>query len=104
VETGGGAPLEEADSTRAISIMDGEGCAMTAVLRWQQAEGKRHAVKLVDELPPVPGIPFRTLCMKDVTADRHDFTDLGGIWLDPTCVECETAWRRMRVTATGMLL
>jgi hypothetical protein len=77
---------------------------MTAVLRWQQAEGKRHAVKLVNKLPPVPDVPFHSLCGIDVTPRRNDFVELGGHWLDPTCPECEVAWLRSNVTASGILL
>jgi hypothetical protein len=52
------------------------------MLRWQQAEGRRHAL---DGRPPNEGGAFDALCGKTVTVQRRDIPDLGGRWFDPTC-------------------
>lgn len=59
--------------------------------RWQPAEGRRHATK--DPFPR-PGIAFTTLCGVEVTPREENFTELGGRWLDPTCWDCESTWRK----------
>ncbi|MEC3982242.1 zinc finger protein [Amycolatopsis sp. H20-H5] len=60
------------------------------MLRWQQAEGKRHA--LDGPFAPRPEETFHALCGDDVTVARHDVTQLGGRWFDPTCLPCEVVW------------
>jgi hypothetical protein len=60
------------------------------MLRWQQAEGRRHAL---DGRPPNEGGAFEALCGTTVTVRRGDIPDLGGRWFDPTCWECDGAWR-----------
>lgn len=60
------------------------------LLRWQQAEGQRHAL---DGLPPHPGELFRTLCGAEVTPQRDDIVLLGAKCIDPTCAECDRVWR-----------
>jgi hypothetical protein len=64
------------------------------MLRWQQAEGKRHA--LDSALPPGPDEPFRALCGATVTPGRSDFAALGGRWFDPTCWDCDGVWREIK--------
>lgn len=59
------------------------------MLRWQQAEGRRHAL---DGRAPGAGEAFTALCGTDVTVEREDIPDLGGHWFDPTCLDCETVW------------
>ncbi|WP_216213302.1 zinc finger protein [Amycolatopsis aidingensis] len=61
------------------------------MLRWQQAEGKRHAL---EGRAPNEGGSFRTLCGAEVTVRVGDVPELGGVWLDPTCWDCDAAWRR----------
>lgn len=61
------------------------------MLRWQQAQGKRHAL---DGLPPRPGESFETLCGQVVDVVRADIPELGGQWLAWTCRECDAVWRR----------
>lgn len=63
---------------------------MDLMLRWQQAEGKRHA--LDGPFPPRPEEQFVTLCGEEVTVAVRDVPQLGGNWFDPTCVECESVW------------
>lgn len=60
------------------------------LLRWQQAEGLRHAM---DGLAPHPDQAIRTLCGIEVIVRRHDIPLLGGLCLDPTCWECDRVWR-----------
>jgi hypothetical protein len=60
------------------------------MLRWQQAEGKRHAL---EGCAPAEGGAFVALCGGKVTVQRQDIPELGGHWLDPTCLCCESAWR-----------
>lgn len=59
--------------------------------RWQPAEGRRHATR---QPLPRPGVAFTTLCGLNVTPQDQDFVELGGNWLDPTCWDCDKAWRR----------
>lgn len=61
------------------------------MLVWQQAEGKRHAL---EGRAPNPGGSFVALCGAEVTVQRKDFPELGGIWLDPTCWDCDDRWRQ----------
>jgi hypothetical protein len=75
-----------------------------ALLRWQQAEGKRHAIKLVNAFHADVDTPFIALCGVSVTPHCQDFSELGGIWLDPTCAGCLTAWLGMKVSSTGVLV
>jgi hypothetical protein len=63
------------------------------MLRWQQAEGRRHA--LDGEGQPQPGVEFWTLCGVQVTPKRSDCHECGGKWLDPTCWKCDGVWRDM---------
>jgi hypothetical protein len=63
------------------------------MLRWQQAEGRRHA--LDGEGQPQPGVEFWTLCGVQVTPERADCHSHGGKWLDPTCELCDHTWREM---------
>jgi len=58
-------------------------------LRWQQAEGRRHAL---DGPTPAEGKSFVALCGNQVVVRREDVLDLGGHWFDPTCLLCENAW------------
>jgi hypothetical protein len=60
------------------------------MLRWQQAEGRRHAL---EGRAPDEGGSFTTLCGDEVTVQRADIIELGGHWFDPTCVSCDSAWR-----------
>jgi hypothetical protein len=60
------------------------------MLRWQQAEGSRHAL---DGLAPAEDASFVALCGAEVTVRREDIPELGGHWFDPTCLSCEGAWR-----------
>lgn len=60
------------------------------MLRWQQAEGKRHALDVA--FPPRPEEQFKTLCGEEVTVAVCDVPQLGGNWFDPTCAECRAAW------------
>ena len=63
-------------------------------LRWQQAEGKRHALD-INSGHPQPGVEFRALCGAAVTPKRGDCHELGGKWLDPTCWDCDRVWREI---------
>lgn len=58
-------------------------------LRWQQAEGLRHAI---DGLQPYPDQTIQTLCGREVTVRRNDFPRIGKC-IDPTCSACERVWR-----------
>jgi hypothetical protein len=60
------------------------------VLRWQQAEGKRHALE--GPFAPRPEESFVALCGVEVTVAVADVPELGGNWFDPTCVPCSSAW------------
>ncbi|WP_020661036.1 zinc finger protein [Amycolatopsis benzoatilytica] len=62
------------------------------MFRWQQAEGKRHALDA--PFAPRPEETFTALCGVDVTVARHDIPQLGGHWFDPTCAECAEEWLR----------
>lgn len=62
------------------------------MFRWQQAEGKRHA--LDGPFAPRPEETFSTLCGTEVTVACTDIPQLGGHWFDPTCPECAEEWRR----------
>ncbi|MFB9929947.1 zinc finger protein [Amycolatopsis halotolerans] len=62
------------------------------MFRWQQAEGKRHA--LDGPFAPRPGETFTALCGAEVTVARRDVPQLGGHWFDPTCAECAEEWLR----------
>lgn len=73
-------------------------------LRWQQAEARRHALRLdsPDDQPQV-NKPFRTLCGETVVPRRGDIIELGGLWFKPTCTHCEAEWINLDPTATGEL-
>lgn len=58
-------------------------------LRWQQAEGFRHAL---DGLQPYPDQTIQTLCGTEVTVRRTDFPRIGKC-IGPTCLDCERIWR-----------
>jgi hypothetical protein len=75
------------------------------VLRWQQAEGQRHALRLASasENPQVD-VPFDALCGETVTPRRRDLPSLGGHWFDTTCSGCDGAWRATNVTSTGVIV
>ncbi|MEV0066608.1 MULTISPECIES: zinc finger protein [unclassified Amycolatopsis] len=60
------------------------------MLRWQQAEGKRHAHE--GPFAPRPEESFVALCGVEVTVARADVPQLGGNWFDPTCAVCSSAW------------
>ncbi|HKN57126.1 MAG TPA: zinc finger protein [Amycolatopsis sp.] len=60
------------------------------MLRWQQAEGKRHALN--GPFVPRPEESFVALCGEEVTVHVGDVPQLGGNWFDPTCTRCESAW------------
>ncbi|MFI5610568.1 zinc finger protein [Amycolatopsis sp. FDAARGOS 1241] len=60
------------------------------MLRWQQAEGKRHALE--GPFAPRPEESFVALCGVEVTVTVTDVPELGGNWFDPTCVRCSTTW------------
>jgi hypothetical protein len=62
------------------------------MLRWQQAEGKRHALNA--KLAPRPGDSFRALCGEEVFVEREDVVALGGQWLAGTCWNCDAVWRK----------
>lgn len=62
------------------------------MLRWQQAEGKRHALDADPADMPRVAEPFRALCGIEVTPARSDIPGIGS-WLDPTCVGCDGVWR-----------
>lgn len=61
-----------------------------SLLHWQQAEGRRHAL---DGLPVRPNESFRALCGVEVSARREDIVLLGAKCTDPTCWDCDRAWR-----------
>jgi len=63
---------------------------MTNPFQWQPAEGKRHATR---EPILYPGIMFTTLCGAEVTPVEENFVQFGGLWLEPTCIDCENVWR-----------
>jgi hypothetical protein len=63
------------------------------MLRWQQAESRRHALDA--PFMPRPGEMFRALCGAEVTPGKDDFVALGGKWLDATCWDCERVWREI---------
>jgi hypothetical protein len=65
------------------------------MLRWQQAEGKRHALDASVQNWPAPHVEFRALCGAEVTPKRMDFHECGGKWLDPTCWDCDGVWREL---------
>jgi hypothetical protein len=71
-------------------------------LRWQQAEGARHA--RVDSGALCVEHPFETLCGLHPVPQRCDLIELGGTWLAPTCLACETVWLATPCTSTGELL
>ena len=76
------------------------------LLRWAQAGGRRHARIVLGEdenRDPEPGTAFKALCGETVTPARGDIIALGGLWLDPTCLGCETAWLALPATDTGLL-
>lgn len=58
--------------------------------RWQNAEGKRHAVDAL--YLPAPGDSFTALCGAVLTTDRGDYPQFAGKSLFPTCLECHLAW------------
>lgn len=62
------------------------------MLRWQQAQGQRHAVDSVFPLRPEES--FDTLCGQRLTTVRRDFPALGGSCTDPTCQDCDAEWRK----------
>ncbi|WP_081655030.1 zinc finger protein [Amycolatopsis orientalis] len=64
------------------------------MFRWQQAEGKRHA--LDGPFAPRPEETFIALCGAEVTVARRDVPQLGGHWFDPTCPDCADEWRRQK--------
>lgn len=59
--------------------------------QWQPAEGLRHATR--DQLT-YPNTPFTALCGAEVTPTENNFVALGGLWLEPTCWDCDAVWRR----------
>lgn len=61
-------------------------------LRWQQAEGRRHAYN-TEKAAPHPGISFPALCGAEVIPRERDFIQLAGWWHDPTCWSCDREWR-----------
>lgn len=61
------------------------------MLRWQQAQGRRHAVDSV--FPLRPEETFEALCGQVVTTARRDFNELAGSCTDPTCWDCDEVWR-----------
>lgn len=65
------------------------------MLKWQQAEGQRHALDVDPCSMPRPDEPFRALCGALVTPEREDFVEPAGKWLDPTCWDCDRVWREM---------
>ena len=67
------------------------------MFRWQQAEGKRHA--LDGPFAPRPGETFTALCGAEVTVARQDIPQLGGHWFDPTCSDCAQEWLRRQEEA-----
>jgi hypothetical protein len=69
-----------------ITVLNG----VIVVFRWQQAEGKRHA--LVGAFAPRPEESFVALCGEEVTVAREDVPQLGGHWFDPTCGGCASTW------------
>ncbi len=54
---------------------------------WQQAEGRRHAYDTTRNPPPRPGESFTALCGQTVAPAPEDM--IAGLWLDPTCHDCE---------------
>ncbi|WP_326837773.1 zinc finger protein [Amycolatopsis rhabdoformis] len=60
------------------------------MLRWQQAEGKRHALE--GPFAPRPEESFVALCGVEVTVAAGDVPQLGGNWFDPTCGVCSSKW------------
>lgn len=75
------------------------------VLRWQQAEGRRHAVRQIGVAGgPTVDESFEALCGEIVTPRRKDFPSLGGHWFDPTCPGCDSVWRSANVTSTGVVV
>ena len=64
------------------------------MLRWQQAQGRRHAVDCA--LPLRPEESFEALCGTVVNTVAQDFPALGGLCLDPTCMDCDAAWRQQQ--------
>ncbi|WP_033290609.1 zinc finger protein [Amycolatopsis jejuensis] len=62
------------------------------MFKWQQAEGKRHALE--GPFAPRPEETFTALCGAEVTVARSDVPQLGGHWFDPTCPECAAEWLR----------
>ncbi len=63
---------------------------MGVMLRWQQAEGKRHALE--GPFAPRPEETFTTLCGVEVTVAVSDVPQLGGRWFDSTCLSCRAEW------------
>jgi hypothetical protein len=61
------------------------------MLRWQQAEGRRHAYN-ARQTCVVPWKSFTTLCGIEATPLPKDIISLGGHWFDGTCMTCEAAW------------
>jgi hypothetical protein len=65
---------------------------------WQQAEGRRHAYDTTRHPPPRPGESIDALCGRTVAPGAGDM--IAGLWLDPTCHDCElqlaarTGWSR----------
>lgn len=70
-------------------------------MRWQQAEGKRHALDA--PFAPRPGEAFRAICGATVTPGKRDFVELGGKWLDGTCWDCDAVWREIAGMAPNPL-
>lgn len=58
--------------------------------RWQNANGKRHALEALYQ--PPPGETFRALCGAVLTTAVEDYPQFVGKRLFPTCVECHRAW------------
>lgn len=78
---------------------------MTPILRWQQADSARHArIARHEQDHAEPGLAFRALCGAVVVPSRTDFIELGGLWLDKTCMDCERMWLATSCTDTGGLL
>lgn len=54
---------------------------------WQQAEKYRHVYDTAKWYPIRAGVEFDTLCGITVAPTTKDL--IPGLWLDPTCHECE---------------
>lgn len=72
------------------------------VLRWQQANGRRHALRQPRWAAPLEAEhEFTALCGETVTTAPGDVHPHDAPWLDETCWGCKDAWLAVTTSSTG---